>query len=80
MKAMYEWESVFQGPDKQQGCFFLISDVFSLLFLPILSQANYVKTNYDKDTDVVTGLKQKTHYGRPNWDKEFEQVRKENPK
>uniref|UniRef100_A0AAQ4R007 NADPH oxidase 1 n=1 Tax=Gasterosteus aculeatus aculeatus TaxID=481459 RepID=A0AAQ4R007_GASAC len=31
------------------------------------------------DTDVVTGLKQKTNYGRPAWDKEFEQVRKENP-
>uniref|UniRef100_A0A3B5MEA7 NADPH oxidase 1 n=1 Tax=Xiphophorus couchianus TaxID=32473 RepID=A0A3B5MEA7_9TELE len=31
------------------------------------------------ETDVVTGLKQKTHYGRPNWDKEFEQVRNENP-
>lgn len=33
----------------------------------------------DADTDVVTGLKQKTNYGRPNWDKEFEQVCKENP-
>uniref|UniRef100_A0A3Q3VJ84 FAD-binding FR-type domain-containing protein n=1 Tax=Mola mola TaxID=94237 RepID=A0A3Q3VJ84_MOLML len=31
------------------------------------------------ERDVVTGLKQKTHYGRPAWDKEFEQVRKENP-
>ncbi|XP_072251535.1 NADPH oxidase 1 [Leuresthes tenuis] len=44
------------------------------------SHAGHVKINCDKDTDVVTGLKQKTHYGRPNWDKEFEQVRKENPK
>ncbi|KAM8848850.1 NADPH oxidase 1 isoform 1-T2 [Synchiropus picturatus] len=35
--------------------------------------------NFDKDTDVVTGLKQKTNYGRPNWDKEFELVRKEYP-
>ncbi|XP_032383751.1 NADPH oxidase 1 [Etheostoma spectabile] len=35
--------------------------------------------HFEKDTDVVTGLKQKTHYGRPAWDKEFEQVRKENP-
>ncbi|XP_054886313.1 cytochrome b-245 heavy chain-like isoform X2 [Poeciliopsis prolifica] len=43
------------------------------------SHVNYVMVNVDQEMDVVTGLKQKTHYGRPNWDKEFEQVRKENP-
>ncbi|XP_068439608.1 NADPH oxidase 1 [Clinocottus analis] len=41
--------------------------------------ATHVGLRSDEDTDVVTGLKQKTHYGRPAWDKEFEQVRKENP-
>ncbi|XP_056294934.1 NADPH oxidase 1 [Pseudoliparis swirei] len=41
--------------------------------------ANHAWIHSDEDTDVVTGLKQKTHYGRPAWDKEFEQVRKENP-
>ncbi|KAG7266516.1 hypothetical protein CRUP_036532 [Coryphaenoides rupestris] len=41
--------------------------------------ADQVTVHFDGDTDVVTGLKQKTHYGRPNWEKEFEQVRKENP-
>ncbi|XP_061541712.1 NADPH oxidase 1 isoform X2 [Phycodurus eques] len=43
------------------------------------SHANHAMVHFDQETDVVTGLKQKTHYGRPNWDKEFEQVRKENP-
>uniref|UniRef100_A0A668AAQ1 NADPH oxidase 1 n=1 Tax=Myripristis murdjan TaxID=586833 RepID=A0A668AAQ1_9TELE len=43
------------------------------------SHTAHVMVHFDADTDVVTGLKQKTHYGRPNWDKEFEQVRKENP-
>uniref|UniRef100_A0A6Q2XHZ8 FAD-binding FR-type domain-containing protein n=1 Tax=Esox lucius TaxID=8010 RepID=A0A6Q2XHZ8_ESOLU len=43
------------------------------------SQATHVMVHADKDTDVITGLKQKTNYGRPNWDKEFEQVRAENP-
>uniref|UniRef100_A0A8B9H3J4 FAD-binding FR-type domain-containing protein n=1 Tax=Astyanax mexicanus TaxID=7994 RepID=A0A8B9H3J4_ASTMX len=43
------------------------------------THAAQVMVNFDKDTDVITGLKQKTHYGRPNWDKEFEQVRHENP-
>ncbi|XP_062855965.1 NADPH oxidase 1 [Trichomycterus rosablanca] len=39
----------------------------------------HVMVHFEKDTDVITGLKQKTHYGRPNWDKEFEDVRQENP-
>lgn len=43
------------------------------------SLADFFNVNFDKDTDVVTGLKQKTNIGRPIWDKEFEQVRKENP-
>lgn len=50
---------------------------FFLSLLP--PQATHVMVHFDKDTDVVTGLKQKTHYGRPIWDKEFEQVRIENP-
>ncbi|KAM6951945.1 NADPH oxidase 1 [Lycodopsis pacificus] len=41
--------------------------------------ATHAWLHSDEDTDVVTGLKQKTHYGRPAWDKEFEQVRNENP-
>lgn len=45
----------------------------------ILSQADHAKVHSDEDKDVVTGLRQKTYYGRPAWDKEFEQVRKENP-
>lgn len=43
------------------------------------SHADHVTVYVDHDKDVVTGLKQKTHYGRPAWDKEFEIVRKENP-
>ncbi|XP_042274029.1 NADPH oxidase 1 [Thunnus maccoyii] len=43
------------------------------------SHATHAMVHFDEETDVVTGLKQKTHYGRPLWDKEFEQVRKENP-
>lgn len=42
-------------------------------------QADHVTVYVDHEKDVVTGLKQKTHYGRPAWDKEFEIVRKENP-
>ncbi|XP_031442741.1 NADPH oxidase 1 [Clupea harengus] len=43
------------------------------------SHATHAMVHFDEETDIVTGLKQKCHYGRPNWDIEFEQVRKENP-
>ncbi|KAJ8281706.1 hypothetical protein COCON_G00042250 [Conger conger] len=43
------------------------------------SHTAHVMVHFDEDKDVVTGLKQKTHYGRPNWDREFEQISKENP-
>lgn len=59
---------------------FLMNAAVNLFSFSFYShQVNYVKVNVDQEMDVVTGLKQKTHYGRPNWDKEFEQVRKENP-
>ncbi|XP_076595193.1 NADPH oxidase 1 [Chaetodon auriga] len=43
------------------------------------NHAFFMRVHSDEDTDIVTGLKQKIYYGRPAWDKEFEQVRKENP-
>ncbi|KAG5843586.1 hypothetical protein ANANG_G00152470 [Anguilla anguilla] len=43
------------------------------------SHIHHVNVNFEQDTDIITGLKQKTHYGRPIWDKEFQQIRKENP-
>ncbi|XP_078066514.1 NADPH oxidase 2-like [Mustelus asterias] len=44
------------------------------------TQATHVKVHIDEETDVVTGLKQKTHYGRPNWDKEFQMIAQTHPK
>ncbi|XP_029113156.1 NADPH oxidase 1 [Scleropages formosus] len=43
------------------------------------SHAAHVKVHFDKDTDVVTGLKQKTYYGRPHWDNEFTEIRNNHP-
>ncbi|TRY56898.1 hypothetical protein DNTS_031024 [Danionella cerebrum] len=43
------------------------------------SHADHAMVHFDKDTDIITGLRQKTQYGRPNWDREFDQVRQENP-
>ncbi|XP_007889497.1 NADPH oxidase 1 [Callorhinchus milii] len=44
------------------------------------NQAAHIKVHFDKETDVVTGLKQKTHYGRPNWDIEFQTIAQNHPK
>ncbi|XP_074059367.1 NADPH oxidase 1 isoform X2 [Macrotis lagotis] len=36
--------------------------------------AGHAALHFDKPTDVVTGLKQKTSFGRPMWDNEFSTV------
>ncbi|XP_069319828.1 NADPH oxidase 1 isoform X1 [Eulemur rufifrons] len=36
--------------------------------------------NFDKATDIVTGLKQKTSFGRPMWDNEFSTIATSHPK
>ncbi|XP_064343180.1 NADPH oxidase 3 [Camelus dromedarius] len=38
------------------------------------NQAFHIALHWDENTDVITGLKQKTFYGRPNWNNEFRQV------
>ncbi|NP_001095303.1 NADPH oxidase 3 [Canis lupus familiaris] len=38
------------------------------------NQAVHIALHWDENTDVVTGLKQKTFYGRPNWSNEFRQL------
>uniref|UniRef100_A0A8C4SNZ6 NADPH oxidase 1 n=1 Tax=Erpetoichthys calabaricus TaxID=27687 RepID=A0A8C4SNZ6_ERPCA len=43
------------------------------------SHAAHVMVHFDKETDIVTGLKHKTQYGRPNWDKEFTDIRNAHP-
>nr|BAC35593.1 unnamed protein product [Mus musculus] len=43
------------------------------------SQANHFAVHHDEEKDVITGLKQKTLYGRPNWDNEFKTIASEHP-
>ncbi|KAF3831216.1 hypothetical protein GH733_000033 [Mirounga leonina] len=38
------------------------------------NQAVHIALHWDESTDVITGLKQKTFYGRPNWSNEFRQM------
>lgn len=42
--------------------------------------AGHAALNFDKATDILTGLKHKTFFGRPMWDKEFSTVAAIHPK
>ncbi|XP_040029411.2 NADPH oxidase 1 [Gasterosteus aculeatus] len=78
----FEWfADLLQGLEKEMEERGMADFLTYKLYLTGWDQghANHARIHSDKDTDVVTGLKQKTNYGRPAWDKEFEQVRKENP-
>ncbi|XP_062589559.1 uncharacterized protein LOC134251193 [Saccostrea cucullata] len=43
------------------------------------NQAQNIILHEHEDVDPVTGLAQKTHYGRPNWDKIFQDLAKSHP-
>ncbi|XP_006133990.1 NADPH oxidase 2 [Pelodiscus sinensis] len=43
------------------------------------SQATHFTVHHDEEKDVITGLKQKTLYGRPNWDNEFKTIASQHP-
>ncbi|XP_012890539.1 PREDICTED: NADPH oxidase 1 isoform X2 [Dipodomys ordii] len=42
--------------------------------------AGHAALNFDKATDILTGLKQKTFFGRPMWDNEFSTIATAHPK
>ncbi|EDM07037.1 NADPH oxidase 1, isoform CRA_b [Rattus norvegicus] len=42
--------------------------------------AGHAALNFDRATDVLTGLKQKTSFGRPMWDNEFSRIATAHPK
>uniref|UniRef100_A0A8C4KVA2 NADPH oxidase 1 n=1 Tax=Equus asinus asinus TaxID=83772 RepID=A0A8C4KVA2_EQUAS len=44
------------------------------------SSAGHAALNFDKATDILTGLKQKTFFGRPMWDNEFSAIATAHPK
>ncbi|GCB77943.1 hypothetical protein scyTo_0016768 [Scyliorhinus torazame] len=43
------------------------------------NQATHFAMHHETQTDVITGLKQKTLYGRPNWENEFKNIATNHP-
>ncbi|GAB1300492.1 NADPH oxidase 3 [Apodemus speciosus] len=44
------------------------------------NQAIHIALHWDESLDVITGLKQKTFYGRPNWNDEFKKIAYNHPR
>ena len=44
------------------------------------SQAFAIMLQEGDDRDAITGLQTKTHFGRPDWNKEFDSISQAHPK
>lgn len=42
-------------------------------------QAAHFRVHHEAENDPITGLKQKTLYGKPNWDNEFTNIASKHP-
>ncbi|XP_043107902.1 cytochrome b-245 heavy chain [Puntigrus tetrazona] len=43
------------------------------------AEAAHLRVQYQAEDDPITGLKQKTRYGKPNWDNEFSAIATQHP-
>uniref|UniRef100_A0A8C1H4Z0 NADPH oxidase 2 n=2 Tax=Cyprinus carpio TaxID=7962 RepID=A0A8C1H4Z0_CYPCA len=43
------------------------------------AEAAHFRVQYEAENDPITGLKQKTRYGKPNWDNEFSAIATQHP-
>jgi len=50
-----------------------------LSFVFHFPQATHFVMHHEEEKDVITGLKQKTLYGRPNWENEFKTIAGQHP-
>lgn len=53
-----------------------INEIYSLVF----GQAAHFRVHHEAENDPITGLKQKTLYGKPNWDNEFNNIAAKHPR
>lgn len=53
--------------------------IFTMSFVFHFPQATHFAVHHEEEKDVITGLKQKTLYGRPNWENEFKTIAGRHP-
>lgn len=46
----------------------------------LFCQAAHFRVHHEAENDPITGLKQKTLYGKPNWDNEFTNIGSKHPR
>lgn len=49
------------------------------LYFLFLQKAAHFRVHHEAENDPITGLKQKTLYGKPNWDNEFTTIGTKHP-
>lgn len=49
------------------------------LYFDYCLKAAHLRVQYEAENDPITGLKQKTRYGKPNWDNEFSAIATQHP-
>ena len=57
----------------------LLSSIFKFLHVFVVIKAKTIMVHEEDERDVITGLEQKTNYGRPNWDDIFMKVAQTHP-
>lgn len=82
MKDFYRWvhlwfEEMFQ-PFRVMEQFLMWC--FGNTSFSLLCQAAHFRVHHEAENDPITGLKQKTLYGKPNWDNEFTNITSNHPR
>lgn len=55
-------------------------EMYCVVFNPVtFVQAAHFRVHHEAENDPITGLKQKTLYGKPNWDSEFNTIATTHP-
>ncbi|ETE66022.1 NADPH oxidase 3, partial [Ophiophagus hannah] len=73
-----DWDESQRKPgwESKTGKYLIFSHYIYIFICPV---ATHIALHYEKKVDVITGLRQKTFYGRPNWDTEFKQIAENHP-
>ncbi len=56
-----------------------IQKYFDTHYFDYCLKAAHLRVQYEAENDPITGLKEKTRYGKPNWDNEFSAIATQHP-
>lgn len=59
---------------------FLVCYLISFVSYALLQQARTIVLHEDEEEDIITGCRQKTRYGRPEWNKIFSSIARSHPR